>query len=341
MVEHDVMEAGCKVFRLRKYYRNLGVCGLILSATMGITCLLVEMGDVPADREHPLLIFFTSFFTFLSGAYLWIVLSYYYATLTIHGRNIIEQGVLRRKELDLDHIRQLRWIASPLGGIKLQSLTEKITIHLDNFPCEDKLWIVEYLRTQIPASAQEGWDLFCHRVALPLRRYDPQALPVPDNDEVLLTRKRWNRLLLPWILLFTVGGVLAAWKFNLPRLLSAPLLPIIIWLSMRYSTPQQGMVSQKISTDKELSSFLIFSGVLLLVYLTILVVLKWIDIPLINNTMFMACLTLGWMAVVFWKCYQHDKIRHKKQLEASKVSVKEWEAGSSPQITDSKESQSS
>ncbi|QDT80275.1 hypothetical protein Mal35_37460 [Gimesia maris] len=76
MVEHDEKEAGGKVIRLRKYYRNLGVFGLILFASIGITCLLVEMDDVPADRKLPLIIFFTSFFTFLSGAYLWILLSY-------------------------------------------------------------------------------------------------------------------------------------------------------------------------------------------------------------------------------------------------------------------------
>lgn len=330
MVEHEAMEAGCKVIRLRKYYRNLGVCGLILSATMGITCLLVEMDDVPADRELPLLIFFISFFTFLSGAYLWIVLSYYYATLTIHGRNIIEQGVLRRKELDLDHIRQLRWIASPFGGIQLKSLTEKITIHIDNFPCEERLWIVEYLREQIPASAQEGWDLFCHRVALPLRRYDPQALPVPDNDEVLLTRKRWDRLLLPWIPLFTVGGVLAAWKFNQTHLLIAPLLPILIWLSMRYSTPQQGMVSRKISADKETSSLLTFLGGMLAAYMIILVGLKLIDNPRLDHSITILCLTLIWMAAVLCKCHRLDKTRHKKQREQSKRSLEEWEAGSPP-----------
>ncbi|QDT80276.1 hypothetical protein Mal35_37470 [Gimesia maris] len=227
----------------------------------------------------------------------------------------------------MDRIRQLRWIASPLGGIKLQSLTEKITIHLDNFPCEDKLWIVEYLRTQIPASAQEGWDLFCHRVALPLRRYDPQALPVPDNDEVLLTRKRWNRLLLPWILLFTVGGVLAAWKFNLPRLLSAPLLPIIIWLSMRYSTPKQGMVSRKLKADKESNSYLTFLGGMFAAYMILMIGLKFIDNPPVSESTIMLSLTVIWFAVVLWKSHRIGKKLHKKQLKASKTSVKEWEAG--------------
>ena len=314
-------------FRLRNKYRNVSVAGLVLALIMAIGMTLKIRAEAPPDRQMSQMIFAGSLCTFFASISLWLLLSYYFASLTIQGNKLIDQGVLRRIELDMDRIRQLRWIASPFGGIKLQSLTEKITIHLDNFPCEDKLWIVEYLRTQIPASAQEGWDLFCHRVALPLRRYDPQALPVPDNDEVLLTRKRWDRLLLPWILLFTVGGVLAAWKFNLPCLLSAPLTPTALWLFLRFSTPKQGMVSQKLSADKETSSFLIFSGGMVLVFLTILVGLKFIELPFLDNDMFMICLTLIWMPVVFWNCYQHDKIRHKKQLEASKTSVKEWEAG--------------
>jgi len=326
-----------KLFRIRKYYRNLGIAGLILASILTSGMILEIRAEAPPDRQVSQMIFAGSICTFFASISLWLLLSYYFVSLTIQGRKIIEQGVLLRKELDLDHIRQLRWIPSPSGNIKLKSLNEKITIYLKYFPLEDRLWIVEHLREQIPASVQEGWDLFCHRVALPLRRYDPQTLPVPDNDEVLLTRKRWDRLLLPWIPLFAVGGVLAAWKFNLTHLLIAPLLPTVLWLSMRYSTPKRGMVSQKISTDKEMSSFLIFSGGMLLTYLTILVALKFIDIPLLDNTISMACLSLIGVAAMLWKSHHLGKKLHKKQLEASKASVQEWEAGASPQNTGRKE----
>ncbi|HCO21634.1 MAG: hypothetical protein CME31_27860 [Gimesia sp.] len=316
-----------KQFRLRKYYRNVSFAGLLIASFMTIGMILEFRAGAPANQKMSQILLAGFICTFFMSLSIWLILTYHYASLTIQDNKIIEQGVLLRKELDLDRIRQLRWIASPSGGIKLKTLTEKIRIYLKNFPCEDRLRIVEYLRAQIPEPNQEGWDLFCHRVAMPLRRYDPQALPVPDNDEVLLTRKRWDRLLLPWILLFTVGGVLAAWKFNLPRLLSAPLTPTALWLFLRFSTPKQGMVSQKLSADKETSSFLIFSGGMVLVFLTILVGHKFIELPFLDNDMFMICLTLIWMPVVFWNCYRHDKIRHKKQLEASKTSVKEWEAG--------------
>lgn len=327
MVEHGGMEAECKVFRIRKKYRNGGVAGLTLASIMAIGIMLEIRAEVRPDCQISQMIFAGSMSTFFASISLWMVLSYYFDSLTIQGSKVIEQGVLLRKELDLERIRMLRWIASPSGVIKLKSLTEKTTIYLENFPLEDRLSIVEYLRAQIPEPDQEGWDLFCHRVAMPLRRYDPQALPVPDNDEVLLTRKRWDRLLLPWILLFTVGGVLAAWKFNLPRLLSAPLLPTALWLFLRFSTPKKGMVSRKISADKELRSLLFFTGGMLLTYLAILVGLKFIDSPLLDNNIFMACLTLIGMAAMLWKCHRLDKSQYKKQLEASKVSVKEWEAG--------------
>ncbi len=339
MVEHDETEAGCKVFRLRIKYRNVSVAAFILALIMAIGIILEIRAEAPPDRQISQIIFAGSICTFFASISLWLLLSYYFVSLTIQGSKVIEQGVLLRKELDPERIRQLRWIASPSGGIKLKTLTDKTTIYLENFPCEDRLWIVEYLRAQIPEPNQEGWDLFCHRVALPLRRYDPQALPVPDNDEVLLTRKRWDRLLIPWILLFTVGGILAAWKFNLPHLLSAPLLPMILWLSMRYSTPKQGMVSQKLSADKESRSYLIFLGGMLVAYLILLNGLKFIANPPVSESTIMFCLTVNWFAVVLWKSHRIGKKLHKKQLEASKTSVKEWEARSSPQTTDSKESQ--
>lgn len=314
-------------FRLRKYYRNVSFSGLLIASFMTIGMILEFRAGAPAIQKMSQILLAGFICTFFMSLSIWLVLTYHYASLTIQDNKIIEQGVLLRKELDLDRIRQLRWIASPSGVIKLKSLTEKTTIYLENFPCEDRLSIVEYLRAQIPEPDQEGWDLFCHRVAMPLRRYDPQALPVPDNDEVLLTRKRWDRLLLPWILLFTVGGVLAAWKFNLPRLLSAPLLPMILWLSMRYSTPNQGMVSQKISADKESRSYLIFLGGMLVAYLILLNGLKFIANPPVSESTTMFCLTVIWFAVVLWKSHRIGKKLHKKQLEASKTSVKEWEAG--------------
>ncbi|WP_417376158.1 hypothetical protein [Gimesia maris] len=315
------------------------MAAFILALIMAIGIILEIRAEAPPDRQISQIIFAGSICTFFASISLWLLLSYYFVSLTIQGSKVIEQGVLLRKELDPERIRQLRWIASPSGGIKLKTLTDKTTIYLENFPCEDRLWIVEYLRAQIPEPNQEGWDLFCHRVALPLRRYDPQALPVPDNDEVLLTRKRWDRLLIPWILLFTVGGILAAWKFNLPHLLSAPLLPMILWLSMRYSTPKQGMVSQKLSADKESRSYLIFLGGMLVAYLILLNGLKFIANPPVSESTIMFCLTVNWFAVVLWKSHRIGKKLHKKQLEASKTSVKEWEARSSPQTTDSKESQ--
>ncbi|QEG17946.1 hypothetical protein GmarT_38300 [Gimesia maris] len=326
-------------FRYRRNCLYQGLCCFLgFAGMMLFSCYFLLTDPAMSDGEYYMLLCSIVFWLFWTTGSVWMILAYYFASLTIQGNKLIEQGVLLRKELDLESIRQLRWITSPSGMIKLKSLTEKITIHLENFPCEEQIWIMEYLRAQIPEPDQEGWDLFCHRVAMPLRRYDPQALPVPDNDQVLLTRKRWDWLLLPWILLFSVGGVLATLKFNQPHLLSAPLSPTALWLFLRFSTPKEGMVSKVINANKELRSFLFFTGGMLLTYLTILVGLKFIDSPLLDNNIFMACLTLIGMAAMLWKCHRLDKNQYKKQLEASKASVEEWEAGSSPQITDRKES---
>ncbi|WP_145457251.1 hypothetical protein [Gimesia panareensis] len=239
---------------------------------------------------------------------------------------MINQGILLQKELDLERVRQLRWIGGGAGIIKLKTLTEKSTIYLDNFVFEDRLWIVEHLRNQIPESIQEGWDLFCHRIAMPLRQYDPHALPVPDQDEILLTRKRWDRLLLPCILLTAVVGVIAAWKFGLPRLLTAPVLPTVLWLSLRFATPRQGMVAQNLNANPKQKSQLAFYGWFLLVSLFLLYLSRFVNFPWLDKSTFSSCVSLIAMCIVFWKSYQFGKAIEQKHREASKTSVQEWEA---------------
>lgn len=333
MVAGAETEGNCRVFRLRKYYLYVGIAGLILFSALIASFLLVGMDEVPADRRIPAFIFFTSFFIFLDGVFLWIILTFFHATLTLHDSKITFQGVLLRKEMDLERVRQLRWIGGGAGIIKLKTLTEKGTIYLENFAYEDRLWIVEHLRNQIPESIQEGWDLFCHRIAMPLRRYDPQALPVPDQDEVLLTRKRWDRLLLPCILLTAVAGVIAAWKFGLPRLLTVPVLPTVLWLSLRFATPRQGMVAQNLSANPEQKSQLAFYGWLLLVSLLLLYFSQFVNFPWLDESTFSSCVSLIAICIMFWKSYQFGKTIEQKHREASKTSTKEWEAGQKTSIS--------
>ena len=42
-------------------------------------------------------------------------------------------------------------------------------LHLHGFDRQDRLEIVRRLRDLIPAGKQDGWPLFCSKVALPLR----------------------------------------------------------------------------------------------------------------------------------------------------------------------------
>ncbi len=326
MVAGEGIEGEYRVFRLRRYYLYVGLAGLVLFFTMTVICLLADMDDVPADRRTLLAIISTSISGLFTVSSLWLILSYFYATLIYDGFKIIFRGVLLRKELDLERVRQLRWIGGGAGIIKLKTLTEKGTIYLDNFAYEDRLWIVERLRNQAPESHQEGWDLFCHRIAMPLRRYDPQTIHVPDKDEVLLTRKRWDWLLLPFILLTVVFGLVAAWKFGLPRMLTAPVLPTALWLFLRYSTPRKGMVARKLSADPEQNSQLAFFGWFLLVYMLIQFVNRFVNFPWLDESTVSISVSVFGICVLFWRSYQFDKANHQKRLEASKTAVKEWEA---------------
>ncbi|MDF1746319.1 MAG: hypothetical protein P1V19_21665, partial [Gimesia sp.] len=236
---------------MQKYYRNLGICFLIFFVLAGIGAAYAVWIAPPPHNKFVQISFLSLVLSFFTGISLWILLAYKYESLTIQNESVIQQGVIFRKEIDLSSVKQARWNLVQGGGIKLKSLTEKISIYFDNFEREERLWIIHHFQSHLPESVQQNWEMFCHKVAIPLRDYKPEEFQPPGADEVLLTRKRWDWYFVPLILLTAVLGIIATWKFQLPRLLSAPLLPTMLWLMLRYGTPKRGMVCGRISHDKE------------------------------------------------------------------------------------------
>jgi hypothetical protein len=91
----------------------------------------------------------------------------------------------------------------------------------------------------VPDSLQQGWSLFCYQVALPQHEYAAER-PLGE-DEVLITRHRWDWFFLPWILLAIAVSPVLAWQLHDLRSLLFPLAVAGLWLLMRMSTPAKGM----------------------------------------------------------------------------------------------------
>ncbi|QDT43708.1 hypothetical protein Pan241w_38100 [Gimesia alba] len=317
-----------RTFRPRKHYRNQGIGFLLFFVTVGIASVYAMWVDTPPDRRMYLMVFVGLFWSFWAGGSLWMLLAYKYESLTIREETVIQQGVLFSKELDLSRIKQVRWKLIQGGGITLLSLTDKMKIYLDNFEREERLWLIHYFQHRLSESVQEGWELFCHRIAVPLQEYNPDVVQTPAPDEVLLTRKRWDWYLIPTILIFTVGATLATWKFQLPNLLVGPVIPLVLWLMLRYSTPKRGMVSKRISSQTYLKSMLIFEAWWLSVGLIGYGLFQLIVLPAPWNLVAGYSLAGAWFLGLLWKAHRVDCLKNKQDQTDVKLSLQKWEVDS-------------
>lgn len=311
-----------RVFRVRKYYRNLGIIGLIFFTFISI-CSVGEMWNKMQPQNNFFDVAFACLMiSFLPSVNLWILLAYKYESLTIQNESVIQKGVIFSKELDLSSVKQVRWMFGNGGQIKLKSLTNQISIHLDNFERDERLWLIRHFHSALPEAVQQNWDLFCSKVAVPLRDYDPDEIPNPGPDEILITRKRWTKIFIPIIFVSTILGMVAAWKLQSPRFLITPVVAFMLCLIFRYTTPKLGMVYRHDKATKHLMNFL---GWWCSVGIIVFLIFRLTDFPEPQNTIAGYCSLFGWMAVYIVQLHRSSRAIQKRDLEKSKVAVQKWE----------------
>jgi hypothetical protein len=202
-----------------------------------------------------------------------------------------------------------------------------LTVDFDNYEPKERLCLIRYFRNRLAEEVQTGWDMFCHSVANPLRDYVPEGVPTPSADEVTLTRRRWDWYFIPLILLSAVFGIVAWWKFQLPRMLAAPLLPTALWLFLRFGTPKQGMVARRISADPEHKRWLVFLLSWFCVGMVSLVVFKPMNPPRPHDIVVATVGVILWFVGLFLRAYLLDRGMQQRKSEAANVSVQQWNDG--------------
>lgn len=172
------------VFRIRKAYRNLSLVCLALFFFVGIGAVYGMWIGAPPDLRTYAVVSVSLIWSAMTGLAAWGLLSYWRKSLTIQNAHVIWQGVLGRKEIDLASVREARWRLAMSGSIKLRSLSDHLTIHLDSFGPIDRLWLIRYFRITLPESVQDGWDTFCYEIVLPLRDQVSDGVRSPGPEEV-------------------------------------------------------------------------------------------------------------------------------------------------------------
>ncbi|MCA9231765.1 MAG: hypothetical protein KDA57_14035 [Planctomycetales bacterium] len=317
-----------KTFTVRMYHRNVGFASLAFFTLMVIVSALVTVFCAPRDRQFVAAVAFCGFWGFWVFLSIYCLLGFYRSRLRISDGNISSDGVFQRHQVALHDVHVLAWKHMPRGGvIYLADTNDSTKIRLDNYETEQSLWLIRFLRERIPAEVQTNWNLFCHKVALPLTKVRAAyEKPEPNRNvgDVLITRGRWDRFFIPFIVLAAFGGAIVAWWLKQPRMLLAPIQIMFVWLILRFLTPKRGYVSKSISATPGLPSFLAFGvlwGTLGICGILAFPVLRpALPVPSVVAVV----LLLAWFAVLIWRAHAEDKKRHERDTAASSASVEEW-----------------
>ncbi|WP_298864518.1 hypothetical protein [uncultured Gimesia sp.] len=313
-----------RIFRTKKSDRNEALVSLIFFTLFGTGSTYLMWFMAHPDSKMFAVIAFSVIWSPLVGIFIWSFLVCQYRSITIQKETVILQGVFSCKEIDLSRVLEARWKLIGSGVLTLKTLTEKGSVHLLNFEREDRLWLIQYFRSHLPESIQQNWDLFCLKVAIPLRDPKPKVFRDPGPDEILITRKRYDRFGIPLIIISIICGVLTAWYFKHPKYLSMPVILIIFWVLLRNSIPKEGKVFSKIGSDKESMEVVKLLGWWIGLVIILLITYRLPILPQPQHTILGNCLMLIYMVFLFVKARPLIRSNKLMDLEKSKKAVQQW-----------------
>jgi hypothetical protein len=232
-------------FRMRRRYRNLGLITLPAWLAFGTLAVWVALTDpdVGGNRAAAAALM-GGIPLFMGGVSLWLLAAYRRQSLEVRGDRLAFRGVWQSREIDLRDVSEARWRLQPShGSLMLRSGPVRITIFFENYEAEARPGLVRYFREALPPEVQEGWNRFEYRYGY-LR---PRPIK-PGPGEVLVGRGRWARFFLPGLLIGGLAGIVAWWGTGQWSFAVGPIVGILLlWVSMRASTPAEGMVKERFS----------------------------------------------------------------------------------------------
>ncbi len=150
-------------YRMRPYFRNVGILCTIFFAIVGIGTTAVAYFNVDGSFAHPELAayFFALFWSTFTLLGLWLLLAYSRYRLYIRGLSIRQEGVLTESTIDLRLAQELKWRRFPQGGsVAISATSGVMRIDLGNLCTSDRDRLITFLRASVDNSRQIGWTRF-------------------------------------------------------------------------------------------------------------------------------------------------------------------------------------
>lgn len=311
-------------YRPPKSQRNIGLMGMVIFSPF----VAMAIVDAPLQDTVSLTVLVLGVFGLFEFIGIWMLLDYWRASLSVDADEIVQRGVLRTKELQLSEVTAARWVSVGVGGkLVLTTPSCKIKLEFREYAIDDPSRLIEFFRSRIDSRLQQGWALFCHKIALPMReRHDD---PGPRKNEVVLTRRRWDLYLVPAILISAGIGFYLWWALDEMRFLAGFVGLTIVWIWLRLMTPKAGMVDPRISAiPVQKGLFICWAvsfSIMFVVFLVVCVAKAEIP-PFVSYT------ALG-IAVggLLLGSYLADRTRQRAEAKATPESVRRWESRELPE----------
>ena len=169
-----VMRQACdsweRVYRLRPYFRNLGIVATSfdLSAWIGSVLLVLLNIDGIFTRPALAIAFFSVFWGGFTLLGIWLIVAYFRYRLFLNEDAICHVGVLQTKKISLDTVEELKWRLVPPGGSCIvQSVGTRIKVEFRNFTEPERTELISFLRERVRLDRQTNWDSFHDQLVVP------------------------------------------------------------------------------------------------------------------------------------------------------------------------------
>jgi hypothetical protein len=322
-------------FRLGKKVKYQGMtltaCFLVFLAACSSVFFLEEPAKHGFKGEHSVVVVggmsVAVFGTMLlMSIYIWV--AYYVERLTVDGTMLSIRSMFQNRQFDVSELRCLKWRIYPLGGsIKFGVLGSNARLDLHGYDKKESLQIIRVLRKLVPPQAQEGWPIFCHKVALPLRDGKPSKMRVdPTAEYFTITRIRYDRML-AFAFPVSLALVIGLWVFfGLWQFTVLPLLVIAAWLLLRFNVPREGRAETRLTSTPQGRGQLIGWGAVVGAQLVM------ISLALIGVEKSIAC-TVGCVIMLsafppmFYFLYKADNQRKAEDKRGAESAAEVWLRG--------------
>jgi hypothetical protein len=323
-----------ETFRLRKgvKYQGMAFAAIFLCIMAGYSSIffLEDPAKHGFEGEHAVavvggmgLVVFG--FMLLLSLYMWA--AYYVERLSFDGTLITVRSIFQNRQFDLCELERLEWRISPLAGsVRFRVSGRNARLDFHGYEKSDRLRIIRYLRDFVPTELQEGWPLFCDKVALPLRDGKPSIVRHEPTAKLhTITRRRYDRLLVPSLFLAAaLATVLWLWLNFWQFFLVLPLVVVGFWLLLRFSVPREGRDQVQLTSTSGGIGMIVGWGLLSITPLFMA------GLQLLGIEREMACLIvfvplcLALPPMFYW-LYKGEKQRRRADEEAAKVAEAMWE----------------